>query len=98
MDNAFPHISERAQRCIEASRAKPLPHLAYSPDLASSDFFLLGYIKRKPSDYNCESREDFLNEITEIFTGVDQEVLLSISESWVNGIKWVVKQGGEILH
>jgi hypothetical protein len=58
MDNARPHISRRAQRCIEASRAGRRPHPSYSLDLALSDFFLLGHIKGKLSDCNCESWED----------------------------------------
>jgi hypothetical protein len=49
------------------------PHPACSPDLAPSNFIPIGYIKGKRSDYNCESRKDFLNVITEIFTGIDLE-------------------------
>jgi hypothetical protein len=79
-----PHNSRRVQRCLKASRAERLPHSADSPDLTASDFFLFGYIRGKPSDYNCESREDRLNAITEIFTGVNQEALLNVFESWVN--------------
>jgi hypothetical protein len=78
MDNARPHHSGRSQRCVEASRAERLSHPAYSPDMTPNDFFLFGYIKGKPSDYNFESREDLLNAITEIFTGINQEVLLSV--------------------
>jgi hypothetical protein len=85
MDNAGPRNSGRAQRFIEDSRAEHLPHLAYSPDLSPSDFFLFGNIKEKLSDYNCEGREDLLNGITEIFTRIDQEVLPSVFESWVTG-------------
>jgi hypothetical protein len=75
----------------KTSRAENLPHPAYSRDLAPSDFFLFGHIKEKLSDYNCEGREDILNAITEIFTGADQEVLLSVFESWANRVKWVTK-------
>jgi hypothetical protein len=38
--------------------------------VASSDLLLFGYIQAKPSDSNCESREDLSNAITGIFTGV----------------------------
>jgi hypothetical protein len=91
MGNARPHNSGRAQRCIEASRAERLPHPAYSPDSAPSDFFLFAYIKGRLFDYNCESREDLLNSISEIFTGIDPEVSLSVFESWVNWLNWVIK-------
>jgi hypothetical protein len=49
------------------------------------------YIKGKPSDYNCETHEDLLNVITEVFTGVDQEVLLSVFKSWVNQLNELIK-------
>jgi hypothetical protein len=32
-----------------------------------------------------------LNAIAEIFTGIDQEVLLSVFESWIYRAKWVIK-------
>jgi hypothetical protein len=32
-----------------------------------------------------------LNAITEIFIGVNHEVLLSVFESWVRPLKWVVR-------
>jgi hypothetical protein len=95
MDNLRPHNSGRAQRCIEASRAEQLPHPAYGPDLAPNDFFLFGYLNGKLSDSNCEIRKDVQNAITEIFTGVDHEVLRSIFESWVNGLKRVVTHEGK---
>jgi hypothetical protein len=71
-----------------------LLHPAYNPDLAPSDFFLFGCIKGKLFDYNYESRDDLLNTITEIVTGVDQEMLLSVFESWTNRLKWVIKHEG----
>jgi hypothetical protein len=64
-------------------------------DQAPSDFFLFGYIKGIPSDYSCESPEDFLNTINEIFIGIDQEVLLSVFESRVNRLNWMIKQEGK---
>jgi hypothetical protein len=95
MDNVFAHNSGRAQSCIEASRAERLLHLASSPDLAPSNFFLFGDIREKLFDYNCESREDLLNAITEIFIGIGHGMLLSVFGSWVNRLKWVIKHEGK---
>jgi hypothetical protein len=81
MDNGRLHNLGRAQMCIEAPGPERLPHLVHSPDLAPSDFFLFGYIKGNLSGYSCESREDLLNQIAEIFTGVDRELLFSVFES-----------------
>jgi hypothetical protein len=93
IDHARLHNSGRAQRCIEGSRAECLAHLTYSPYLATSGFFF-GYTKGKLSDYNCEGHRDLLKAITEMFTGVDQEMVLSIFESWVNRRKCVIKHEG----
>jgi hypothetical protein len=87
MDNALPDNSGRIERWVKASRTERLLHPAGSLDLTPSDFFLFDYIKVKLSDYNYESREDLLKVITEIFTGVDQEVLLSPFKSWGNRMK-----------
>jgi hypothetical protein len=72
-----------------------LPYSAYNPDRGPRDFFLFGYIKGKLSDYNCESREDLLNVITEIFTGLHQEVQRSVFEPWVNRLKWATQNKGK---
>jgi hypothetical protein len=81
--------------CIEDSRVERLPHLTYRPDLAPSIFFLLGDVKGKRLDHTCEIREDLLNAIIEIFTGVNQSDLPHVFESWVNRLKWVIKHEGK---
>jgi hypothetical protein len=73
--------------CIEAPRAERLPYLTYRPDLSPSIFFLLGNVKGKQLDHTCEIREDLLNAIIEIFTGVNQYGLPHVFESWVNQLK-----------
>jgi hypothetical protein len=95
MDNALPQSSVRSQRRIGASRVEYLPHPGYSSDLAPSDFIRFGCIKGKPSDYNDQRRKDLLNAIIKFFTGIDQEMLLSVSKSWINRIKCVIKHDGK---
>jgi hypothetical protein len=95
MNKSRPHNSEPSQRYIEASKAKCLPHPAYSPDPVPGNFYLFGSIKGKPSDDNCESREDLLNAVSDTFIGTDHEMLLSVFESWVNRLKWVIKHDGK---
>jgi hypothetical protein len=80
---------------MEASRAKHLAHPANRLDLDPSDFLLFGYIKEKFSDYNCESRENLLNALIEIVTGVGQEVLLGVFESRADQLKPAIEHEGE---
>jgi hypothetical protein len=91
VDDARPHNSEPAQRCIKASRAKRLPHPVCSPELAPRNSFLFGYLERKLSDYIYESRENLVNTLTEFLIGISQEVMPNVFESWVNRPKWVIK-------
>jgi hypothetical protein len=36
LDHARPHNSKQSQECIQASKAKGLPHPVYNPDLAAN--------------------------------------------------------------
>jgi hypothetical protein len=45
-DNARPHVSTRVKQEMEDHSLKTALHLPYCPDLAPSDFFLFGYVKR----------------------------------------------------
>jgi hypothetical protein len=95
MDNARPQNSERVQECILASKAGRLPHPAYSPDLAPSDFFLFGHLKEKVIDYNCETREQLKEAIIEIFNEIPQDALVSVFMSWTKRFRWVIKHEGQ---
>jgi hypothetical protein len=41
-DNAHPHTTSLSIEFFEDNRMKTAPHLPYSPNIAPSDFFLLG--------------------------------------------------------
>jgi hypothetical protein len=95
MDNARPHNSGRAQECIRASKAERLPHPAYSPDLAPSDFVLFGYLKEQLTDYDCTTRDELKQAIIEIFNGIADDVLVSVFASWMTRLRWVIEHHGE---
>jgi hypothetical protein len=58
LDNAHPHNSRWFHERIAASKAQCLPHPAYNPDRAPSDFFLFGHLNEKLLDFKCENRDD----------------------------------------
>jgi hypothetical protein len=45
-DKTRPHVAKRVKQCLEDKNLKSAPHPPYSPDLAPSDFFLFGHVKR----------------------------------------------------
>jgi hypothetical protein len=67
LDNARPHNSKQSQECIQASKAKRLPHPVSSPDLAPSDFFLFSYLKEKLTAFHCTTRDELKSAIITIF-------------------------------
>jgi transposase len=98
LDNARPHNSGLSRECLEATKAKRMPHPAYSPDLAPSDFFLFGYVKGKLTDYQCETRDELKAAISEIFGGIGKETLHRVFLEWMKRLKWVTKHKGEYYH
>jgi hypothetical protein len=50
-DNAHPQIAKVSNDYIARNEMKTAPHPPYSPDLAPSYFFLLGYVKQKLMGY-----------------------------------------------
>jgi hypothetical protein len=60
-DNAPPHTATVSTDYITRDEMKRPPHPPYSPDLAPSDFFLFGYVKRKLRGYRGRVSWSFLS-------------------------------------
>jgi hypothetical protein len=94
LDNARPHHSRNSNKCLTEFRARRVPHPAYSPDPAPSDFFLFGTVKAELQNYEIHSREDLILAIKTIFGQMSKETLISVYVSWMKRLKWVIKNGG----
>ena len=68
-DNARVHTCKVAMDVVERNKYKLIPHPAYSPDLAPSDFFLFPNLKK---------------DIHGLHFWSDKEVVTAVEE-WVNG-------------
>jgi hypothetical protein len=55
----------------------------YSPDLASSDFYLFALIKEKLERIQMADEDQFLESVQEILSGIDQEQLNGIFQARV---------------
>jgi hypothetical protein len=80
--NTRPPNCRQSQECIQASKAKRLPHPVDSPDLAPSDFFLFGYLKENLTVFHCTTRDELKSAIITIVNGIDGETLLAVFDSW----------------
>jgi hypothetical protein len=59
-DNAHPHTAKLSTQYFNENRMKSALHLPYSADLAPSDFFLFGYVKRCLTGLSFEDADQLL--------------------------------------
>jgi hypothetical protein len=70
----------------------------YSPDLAPSDFFLLGYVKGKPMGYRAETPSELLVRIRVILAEIPRETLNAVfSNGWMERLQKCVQVDGEYV-
>jgi hypothetical protein len=74
-DNARPHITRKYRAFCEENRLRLAVHSPYSPDLARSDFFLLGHIKHCLQGITFPSCEELLATIREIVRAIPRPTL-----------------------
>jgi histone-lysine N-methyltransferase SETMAR len=98
LDNARLHNSKKSLECIQASKAKRLPHPVYSPDLAPSDFFFFGSLKEKLTTFHCTTRDELKSAIITIFNEIDRETLPAVFTLWLEWLERVIRHGGEYFN
>lgn len=62
-DNAPPHMSQVAMAACEACSFQTLPHPAYSPDLAPSDFHLFRFLKNHIRGTHFDTDDDVMDAV-----------------------------------
>ena len=70
-DNARVHTCKVAMDAVERNRYELIPHPAYSPDLAPSDFFLFPNLKKDICGLHFRSDEEVVRAVEEWVSGKD---------------------------
>jgi hypothetical protein len=73
---------------------KRAPHPPYSPDLAPSDFFLFGYVKRKLMGYHAESADDLFGQVLLILGEIPLATLNGVFQEWMGRLQKCIDMGG----
>ena len=85
-DNARVHKANVSMAKLREVKWQLLPHLAYSPDLASSDFHLFGPLKDplRGRRFGCESEpKTAVNEVVETMSkDWFEERIKKVAERW----------------
>jgi histone-lysine N-methyltransferase SETMAR len=92
LDNARPHLINEE---FEKRGIIRLPHPPYSPDLAPSDFFLFGYLKKALEGFNFVNDNDLMEETKKILFGIEKEILRNVFDEWVKRLKLCLINKGD---
>ena len=85
-DNARVHTCKIAMVAVERNGYDLLPHPAYSPDLAPSDFFLFPNLKKDIRGHHFRSDEAVVTAVEEFVNGKDPDFfsseLMALEHRW----------------
>jgi histone-lysine N-methyltransferase SETMAR len=71
-DNARRHTAKLSTQYFSESRMKSVPHPPYSHDLAPSDFYLFGYVKRCLAGLSFEEADQLLAAVEGFLEGIEK--------------------------
>ena len=85
-DNGRVHTCKVAMDAVERNGYELIPHPAYSPDLAPSDFFLFPNLKKDICGLHFQSDEEVMTAVEEWVSGEDPDFftsgLMALEHSW----------------
>ena len=94
VDNARPH---QANEEIKKYGLVRLVHPPYSPDLAPSDFFLFGYLKKMLEGSSFKDDDDVIEKVREILESMDHTLLKNSYYEWIKRLKKCISLEGEFF-
>jgi hypothetical protein len=66
-----------------------MPHPPYSPDLAHSDFYLFGTVKRRLEQVRITEPDEVFEELHSILGSIPGEELEAVFQTWLERIRAV---------
>ncbi|EYB98889.1 hypothetical protein Y032_0127g1403 [Ancylostoma ceylanicum] len=89
-DNARPHVAKLTRQKIAELGWEVLPHPAYSPDLAPSDYHLFRALELHLREKKFDNQTQLENQISSFFDS-------QLPQFWTSGIKTLVKRWTYVL-
>lgn len=93
-DNARPHLVDWKFRELGLTR---LEHPPYSPDLAPSDFFLFGMLKKLLEGNKFENVEQVHAEVVRCLNGLSTFCYSNAYDEWMERLRQVINTNGEYI-
>jgi hypothetical protein len=96
-DNARPHTAKSSMDFMNAKRMTRVPHPPDSPDLAPSDFFLFGDVKRPLSGCSFDHADDLLTAVQKTLDSFDKAASIRVFEECVRRLEKCIVTKGEYV-
>jgi hypothetical protein len=93
-DNARPHTAKLSTQYFNDNRMKSGPHPP-SPDLAPSDFYLFGSVKRCLAGLSLEEADQLLAAVEGVLEGIEKVTLQAVFLEWMDGLRKCIATNGE---
>jgi hypothetical protein len=74
---------------------KSVPHLPYSADLAQSDFYLFGYVKKCLAGLSFEDTDQLLAAVEGIIECIEKMTLQEVFLEWMDRLRKYIATNGE---
>jgi hypothetical protein len=87
VDNCSVHTSRVSTDWLDEHSILRMPHPSYSPDLASSDFYLFPIVKEKLDSIQLADENQFFGCLQEVLGGIDRKELNTVFRAWVRRVQ-----------
>jgi hypothetical protein len=94
-NNCRPQTAKVSTDYITRNEMNRAPHPPYSPDLAPSDFFLFGEVKRKLMGYRAERESQLLVRIRVILAEIPWGLLNAVFVKWMDRVHKCIDTDGD---
>jgi hypothetical protein len=74
-----------------------MPQPPFSPDLAPSDFYLFGNVKKKMCGATHTCREDAIATFSSVLDGISLQERLDAFVQWMKRLETVIEKGGQYV-
>jgi hypothetical protein len=98
LDNCRVRFSKVAEQFIAQNKISRVPQSADSPDLAPSDFWIVGHLKNSLAGQMFDDPEELLGVITSFLEEVHPSKLHVVFSHWGERVRSVLANNGDDCH
>jgi hypothetical protein len=89
------HAVKLSIQYFNENRMKSAPHPPYSPNIAQSDFYLFGYVKRCLTGLSFEDADQILAAVEGVLEGIEKMTLQAVFLEWMDRLRKCIITNGE---